>query len=140
MYEMGRPRGCVVVLYPGCGVEFGFVASDEGGGVWYVFGGNMSMVCKSALLRILDLVLYLSWVFFDVEYACVGAILHFWEVCVVVIFWASTLAFFAMLAMMSSQFCIFSGSKVVVGGVMLWVFFEFFEFMLWMCQLGVFGV
>ena len=71
MYEMGMPRGCVVVLYLGCRVEFGFVASDEGGGVccvgggvWYVFGGNMAMVCKSALLRILDLVWYLSWIFF----------------------------------------------------------------------------
>ena len=25
MCEMGVPRGCVVVLYLGCGVEFGFV-------------------------------------------------------------------------------------------------------------------
>ena len=41
-----------------------------------------------------------------------------------------------------NQFCIFSGSKVVVGKVTLWVFlfFEVFEFMLWLCQLGVLGV
>ena len=47
-------------------------------GVWYVFGKNMAVVCKSALLSILE--------FFNVEYACVGAILHFGKVCVVVIF------------------------------------------------------
>jgi hypothetical protein len=52
MYEMGVPRGCVVVLYLGCG----FVACDEGGVVWYVFGGNTAMVCKSTLLSILYLV------------------------------------------------------------------------------------
>ena len=58
-----------------------------------------------------------------------GVILHSWEVCVVVIFWAYALALFTMLAMLSNQFCMFSGSYLVVGKVMLW-----------MCQLGVLGV
>ena len=39
-----------------------------------------------------------------------GVILHSWEVCVVVIFWAYALALFTMLAMLSNQFCMFSGS------------------------------
>ena len=29
------------------------------GGVWYVFGGNMAMACKSVFFNILDLVCYL---------------------------------------------------------------------------------
>ena len=46
MYEMGMPKGCVVVLYLGCRVQFGVVGGGggrgRGGGVWYVFGGKSS--------------------------------------------------------------------------------------------------
>ena len=41
MYEMGVCRGCRVVLYLGCGVEFGVVGGGGGGddGVRCVGGG-----------------------------------------------------------------------------------------------------
>jgi hypothetical protein len=43
MYEMGVPKGCVVVLYFGCGEEFGVV---EGGvGWWCVLCIEWYVVC-----------------------------------------------------------------------------------------------
>ena len=30
------PKGCVVVLYLGCGVEFRVVGGGGGGGMWFV--------------------------------------------------------------------------------------------------------
>jgi hypothetical protein len=79
MYETGMPKSCVIVLYLGCGVEFGDLGGvggrgrGGGGGVWYVFGGKMVVACKSALFNFLGLE------FFDGQYACVGVILDFRE-------------------------------------------------------------
>ena len=51
---MGVPRGCMVVLYLGCGVEFvvmgggwgGGWGGDGGGDVWYVFNEKTVVICK----------------------------------------------------------------------------------------------
>ena len=59
MYDIRVPRGCVVVLYLRCGVEFGVVGIGGGGNVWYVFGGKMVVVYNNALFNILDVVWYL---------------------------------------------------------------------------------
>ena len=59
MYEIGLPRGCMVVLYLGCGVEFGVVGvlgvvmCVVGGSVWYVFGWKTTVAGKSALYKLI---------------------------------------------------------------------------------------
>ena len=62
MYEMGAPRGCVVILYLWCKVDFG-VMGCNGGGVRHVFGGKTVVTCKNAHFKILDLVRHLTWDF-----------------------------------------------------------------------------
>ena len=70
MYEMGMPKGCVIVLYLGCGVRVWGFGRCWGSrlrwwcvvcGMWYVFGEKIVVACKSALFNFLDLVWYLFW-------------------------------------------------------------------------------